>query len=392
MSLAKGARQRWCPDLRVDRGHRVHPGGRPGHRGRHRPRHHRVRPGRPRRRPLGPRAGREGRRASSRCRPPSTTTCSPSRWRASTRDVPIVEDPERYGYYREEGGGLLVGLFEPVAAAWSLDAIPQRLRVLRRCRPTGTGWRRSCRTPASASRPSRTPVSRRSFCGPESFTPDLGPMIGESPELDGFFVACGMNSVGILSGGGLGKIMAEWMVEGLPPVDVSHMHVDRAQPFEVTRRFRSERAVESLACLLNDGGWPNYAAADRRGVRRSILHDRLAADGACFMPSGDGSTSSSSASLAARQRTRGSTAAARRSSARATSTSRPARQSQRSTSRRCPSSSCRAPTPSASSTRSAPATSTVPVGRIVYTQWLDSRGRINADLTVTRSPRTSSSS
>ena len=76
--------------------------------------------------------------STSRCRLPSTTTCSPSRSPGVHRDLPVIEDPDRYGYYREEGGGLLVGLFEPVGAPWQLDG-PPPTSPSARSRPTGSG-------------------------------------------------------------------------------------------------------------------------------------------------------------------------------------------------------------------------------------------------------------
>ncbi len=58
------------------------------------------------------------------------------------------------------------------------------------------------------------------FCGPESFTPDLSPILGEAPEIRRYFVAAGLNSIGILSGGGVGRALAHWIVNGRPDVDV----------------------------------------------------------------------------------------------------------------------------------------------------------------------------
>ena len=62
---------------------------------------------------------------------------------------------------------------------------------------------------------------KKFFCGPESFTPDLAPIVGESPELKNYFVAAGLNSIGILSAGGLGRILAHWILKGSPDVDVT---------------------------------------------------------------------------------------------------------------------------------------------------------------------------
>jgi hypothetical protein len=110
--------------------------------------------------------------------------------------VPVIEDGEAYGYYREEGGGLLVGMFEPVAKAWALDGTPREsaFAVL------PPDWERMA--PFLEVAMQRFPaledaVIRTLFCGPESFTDDLSPMLGESPEVDGLYLACGLNSVGI---------------------------------------------------------------------------------------------------------------------------------------------------------------------------------------------------
>jgi 4-methylaminobutanoate oxidase (formaldehyde-forming) len=196
-------------------------------------------------------------------------------------DLPVVEDPDRYGYYREEGGGILVGLFEPVAGPWSLDRIPDEVAFA----SLPPDWDRI--GPYLERAMDRFPALhqagiRTMFCGPESFTPDLGPMLGEAPELGGYFVAAGMNSLGILLGAGVGSLTAEWIVEGVPSVDVTGMTVDRTQVFETSRRFRADRTVEQLGALFGDSAFPNWHAKSARNVRRSVIHDRLADAGAFF--------------------------------------------------------------------------------------------------------------
>ena len=196
-------------------------------------------------------------------------------------DLPIIEDPERYGYYRPEGDGMLVGLFEPVGAPWSLDGVPAGFSF-------GTlppDWDRLGPYLATAMErvPSLADVGiRKFFCGPESFTPDISPMLGPAPELDGYFVAAGLNSLGILLGGGVGTVMAHWIVDGVPPVDVTGYAVDRAAPHETSRKFRAERTVEQLGVLFGDAVWPAWKPWSARGVRRSAIHDRLVAAGAHF--------------------------------------------------------------------------------------------------------------
>lgn len=110
-------------------------------------------------------------------------------------DLPVIEEPDRHGYYREEGGGILVGLFEPVAGPWSLDSMPGEVAFA----SLPPDWERV--GPYLARAMDRIPALheagvRTMFCGPESFTSDIGPLLGEAPELGGFFVAAGMNSLG----------------------------------------------------------------------------------------------------------------------------------------------------------------------------------------------------
>jgi len=197
-------------------------------------------------------------------------------------DLPVVEDPDRYGYYREEGGGILVGLFEPRAAPWSLDEIPQDLgfAVL----PPDWDRMSGFLSEAMDRFPSLHEAGiRQFFCGPESFTADNGPLLGEAPELRGFFAACGLNSLGILLSGGVGSLIARWIVDGEPPMDVSGMSVDRMMPFMANRSFRQERTVELLGMLFGDSAFPSFQPRTGRNVRRSVIHDRLADAGAEFM-------------------------------------------------------------------------------------------------------------
>jgi glycine cleavage system aminomethyltransferase T/glycine/D-amino acid oxidase-like deaminating enzyme len=199
-------------------------------------------------------------------------------------DLPVVEEPDRFAYYREEGGGIMVGLFEPVAAPWSLDGIPADVAFA----SLPPDWDRV--GPVLAGALDRFPSLhdagvRTMFCGPESFTADSSPMVGEAPELRGYFVAAGMNSLGILLSGGVGSVIAQWIADGVPPVDVVGMALDRTQVFETSRRFRADRTVEQLGGLFAFGALPRWHHRTARNVRRSVIHDRLAAAGAHFASS-----------------------------------------------------------------------------------------------------------
>jgi len=197
-----------------------------------------------------------------------------------TRDLPVLRDTDGYIYAREEVGGLLMGGFEPVAKPWAMDGIPtdfgfsllpedwEHFRVLME--------QAIVRIPALESAPVRRHVN-----GPESFTPDNRYMLGEAPELRNFFVAAGFNSVGIASAAGAGKALAEWIVGGEPSMDLWDVDIRRFMPFQGNRRYLRERTTEVVG-LLYAMHWPFRQPETARGVRRSVLHDRLAARGAGF--------------------------------------------------------------------------------------------------------------
>ena len=195
-------------------------------------------------------------------------------------NMPVLEDPGCYGYYREEGGGLMVGLFEPVCAPWKVEGIPEDFSF----GELPPDWERM--TPFLERAMSRVPVTaevgmKKFFCGPESFTPDLKPIVGEAPELRGYFVAAGLNSIGVLSGGGLGRVLAHWIVHGSADVDVTAFNIDRLQSWQANPEYRRQRTIESLG-LVYRCHYPTLSLKSARGVRTSPFHDRLAAAGAYF--------------------------------------------------------------------------------------------------------------
>ena len=117
------------------------------------------------------------------------------------------------------------------------------------------------------------------FNGPESFTPDDRYLLGETAEVRDLFVACGFNSIGIQSSGGAGKVLAEWIRDRHPPVDLTDVDIRRFHPVQSTRAYLRDRTVETLG-LLYAMHWPYRQYATARGVRRSPFHDRLLAAGA----------------------------------------------------------------------------------------------------------------
>jgi len=195
-------------------------------------------------------------------------------------NMPVLRDPDGCAYFKEDAGKLLVGWFEPVAKPWGMKGIPQSFCFdslpddLEHIEPLLTAAMH--RTPALE----KTGINLF-FNGPESFTPDDRYLLGETPEVRNLFVAAGFNSIGIQSAGGAGKVLADWMLDGHPPMDLWDVDIRRAMPFQRNRSYLRDRTVETLG-LLYAMHWPFRQPETARGVRRSILHDRLAAHGACF--------------------------------------------------------------------------------------------------------------
>ena len=190
-----------------------------------------------------------------------------------TSELPVLEDPGSYGYFREEGGGLLIGLFEPVCAPWRVDGVPEDFAFGQ----IPPDWDRMA--PYLRRAMDRVPIShdagvRTFFCGPESFTPDLAPIVGEAPELANYFVAAGLNSIGILTGGGIGRLVAHWVLEGRPDADVTAMNIDRLHPYQRNREYLAARTVESLG-LVYECHYPGRAKQTARGAKVSPWHHRL---------------------------------------------------------------------------------------------------------------------
>ena len=194
--------------------------------------------------------------------------------------LPVLEDPSCYGYYREEGGGLLIGLFEPVCAPWKIDGVPEDFSF----GEITPDWERM--GPYVEKAMSRVPIAcdigvRKFFCGPESFTPDLAPIVGEAPELKNYFVCAGLNSIGILTGGGLGRVLAHWIINGRPDVDVTGLHIDRLHRYQSNPEYRRTRTVESLG-MVYKCHYPTRSMQTARGAKRSAIHEQLSAHGAYF--------------------------------------------------------------------------------------------------------------
>jgi 4-methylaminobutanoate oxidase (formaldehyde-forming) len=194
--------------------------------------------------------------------------------------LPVLRVQDECAYYKEDAGKILLGCFEPVAKPWGMKGIPESFCF--DTLPEDIGHFEPILNDAIK----RVPILAEAgiqlfFNGPESFTPDDRYYIGETPEVKDLFVATGFNSVGIAANGGVGKVMAEWIRDRRPPLDLADVDVRRALPFQRNRRYLHDRTVETLG-LLYAMHWPYYQYTSARGVRRTPLHDRLIAAGACM--------------------------------------------------------------------------------------------------------------
>ncbi|HYB40831.1 MAG TPA: FAD-dependent oxidoreductase, partial [Candidatus Methylomirabilis sp.] len=196
------------------------------------------------------------------------------------RDLPVMRDPDGHIYFKEEVGGLAMGGFEPVAKPWLSRDYPDDFEFTL----LAEDWQQFeilmanaiIRVPALETAP-----VQRLINGPESFTPDNQFILGEAPELRRFFVGAGFNSAGIASAGGAGRALAEWIAQGEPTMDLWPVDIRRFARWHANERWLRDRMVEAPG-LHYAVAYPLRDFQSGRDVRRSPLHDRLAARGAVF--------------------------------------------------------------------------------------------------------------
>ena len=195
-------------------------------------------------------------------------------------ELPVGRDPDLCIYFRGEGQGVMLGAFQESSKAWNVPKIPDQF-AFQLLEPD---WDKFAIPLANGQH--RIPALKhcrfeKFVNGPESFTPDNNFIMGEAPEMKHLFVAAGFNSVGIASAGGAGKYLAEWMLAGEATLDLWSVDIRRFAPWANNRHFLSERVTEVLG-LHYQMAWPNREFESARGLRKTPLHDRLAAQGACF--------------------------------------------------------------------------------------------------------------
>jgi len=192
--------------------------------------------------------------------------------------MPVLRVPDECAYYKEDAGKYLLGAFEPVSKPWGMNGIPEDFEFdqlpedFDHFEPI---LERACeRLPLLAEAGIHT-----FFNGPESFTPDDAYHLGLAPELDNFWVAAGFNSIGIQSAGGAGMALAEWMDAGEKPFDLGDVDISRMQPFQGNKHYLFERSKETLGLLYADH-FPFRQKATARGIRRTPFHQHLLDRGA----------------------------------------------------------------------------------------------------------------
>ncbi len=194
--------------------------------------------------------------------------------------LPVLRVPDECAYYKSDAGKMMLGAFEPKAKPWGMDGIPEDFcfdslpEDFEHFEPILE--RAMHRMPMF-----ETAGVHTFFNGPESFTPDDRYYLGEAPELRGYWVAAGYNSIGIVSSGGAGMALAHWIAEGEPPFDLWEVDIRRAQPFQRNRLYLRERVSETLGLLYADH-YPYRQVETARGVRRSPVHAHLEERGAVF--------------------------------------------------------------------------------------------------------------
>ena len=196
------------------------------------------------------------------------------------KQLPVLRVPDECAYYKEDAGKMMLGAFEPKAKPWGMDGIPEGFEFDQLPEDIDHF------EPILEMGINRLPMLGEAgihtfFNGPESFTPDDRYYLGQHPELRGMWVAAGYNSIGIVSSGGAGFALAQWIEDGEAPFDLGDVDIRRAQTFQRNRRYLKERVTESLGLLYADH-FPYRQPETARGVRRSPFHEHLKSRGACF--------------------------------------------------------------------------------------------------------------
>ena len=192
--------------------------------------------------------------------------------------LPVLRVPDECAYYKEDAGKMMLGAFEPVSKPWAMDGIPKDFEFDQL--PEDFDHFEPILEDAINRMPMLAEAGIHTFFnGPESFTPDNAYHLGQAREMDNVWVAAGFNSIGIQSAGGAGMALAQWMEDGEKPFDLGDVDIARVLPFQGNKTFLKSRVSETLGLLYADH-FPYRQKASARGVRRTPFHNHLLQHGA----------------------------------------------------------------------------------------------------------------
>ena len=197
---------------------------------------------------------------------------------AGLTQMPVLRVPDECAYYKEDAGKMLLGAFEPNAKPWAMKGIPESFEFDQL--PEDFDHFEPILEAAVERMPMLGEAGIHTFFnGPESFTPDDAYHLGLAPEMDNVWVAAGFNSIGIQSAGGAGMALSQWMDEGQKPFDLGDVDISRMQPFQGNKTYLFERSKETLGLLYADH-FPYRQKTTARGIRRTPFHGALLERGA----------------------------------------------------------------------------------------------------------------
>ena len=192
--------------------------------------------------------------------------------------LPVLRVPDECAYYKEDAGKMMLGAFEPVSKPWAMDGIPKDFEFDQL--PEDFDHFEPILEDAINRMPMLAEAGIHTFFnGPESFTPDNAYHLGQAREMENVWVAAGFNCIGIQSAGGAGMALAQWMEDGEKPFDLGDVDIARVQPFQGNKTFLKARVSETLGLLYADH-FPYRQKASARGVRRTPFHNHLLQHGA----------------------------------------------------------------------------------------------------------------
>jgi len=194
--------------------------------------------------------------------------------------APVVRDPDGSIYFRGRDGRIMLGAFQRISKPWMVDSVPGNFAF----QLLDPDWHHFA--PPLREGFARLPDLKRlgieQFVnGPESFTPDGSPLIGPLPGVHGLFICAGFNSSGLAYAGGVGEVLAQWILAGEPPADLWALDVRRFSQEQSGTAFLRARGVEVLGTHMRLA-YPGLEWEHGRGLKRSELYERLASRGACY--------------------------------------------------------------------------------------------------------------